>query len=99
MTQGRQGSELAFILTNKRTFRSINQLIDGHHLMAKEGHSFAYEEIGFQLGISIDSFTIYDGFERFFKNMEKFGIINMLEIYKRVLFVKYESKKEENQIN
>ena len=100
MTQG-VGNKFAFVLTNERVFRNINEEVNKQRIVAKENLPLAYEEIGEKLGIRISGYTIYDAFAEHFKNVKKFNLDSMFELYRNILNIPYaanNNKENEKKI-
>ena len=71
--------------------------------MVKTDLPYAYEAIAEQIGIDIDNYTIYDDFCDYFKEVKRFGVQEMLSLFRGIFFVPYVSdlyhKERENTEN
>ena len=96
MTQGVE-NKFAFVLTNERVFRNINEAVGGQKIVAKENLLLAYEEIGERLGIRVSGYTVYDAFAEHFKKVKKFNLDSMFDLYRRVLSDPYAADSKTNE--
>lgn len=55
--------------------------------MIKDELPKAYEEIAEQIGIDIDDYTIFDDYAQYFKNVKKFGIPEMFNLYQTIFMI------------